>query len=101
MLTEVYGCVVVDGPSPFSVVAFTSTGIAAPVLRLKTRCPRTTEKQISTCHLEGFSKPLTAQQASNLARMRSHRDIRAIVIRKHIVEDFLRADVLIIPRLSV
>ena len=40
----VYGCVVVAGPSPFNVVALTSTGIAAPVLREKTRCPRTLNK---------------------------------------------------------
>lgn len=41
----VYGSVVVAGPSPLIVVAFTRTGIAAPVLRLKTRCPRTARDQ--------------------------------------------------------
>jgi hypothetical protein len=37
----VYGRSGSVGPSPFKVVAFTSTGIAEPVLRLKTRWPRT------------------------------------------------------------
>jgi hypothetical protein len=41
VLTDVKAWVVVVGPSPCRVVAFTSTGMAAPVLRPKTRCPRT------------------------------------------------------------
>lgn len=32
-----YGSVVVAGPSPLTVVALIKTGIAEPVLRLKTR----------------------------------------------------------------